>query len=77
MSIIAKAKRNMIYPEYTLYRVFYEGDMGICGAAVLMLFQCGDVVNKISTCGVALISSHTVCDVCIFQAAVFGELNLP
>ena len=28
-----------------------EGDMGICGVAVLMFFLCGDAVNKISTCG--------------------------
>jgi len=33
-------------------------------------------VNKISTCGVAVISNHTVCDVCVFHAAVFGEMKL-
>ena len=31
--------------------------MGICGVAVLMIFQCGDAVNKISICGVAVISN--------------------
>ena len=53
-----------------------EGDMGFCGVAVLMFFQCGDAVNKISTCGVAVISNPTVCDVCVFHAAVFGETKL-
>jgi len=41
-----------------------------------MLFQCGDVVNKISTCSVVLISNPMVCDVCVFHAAVFGEMKL-
>ena len=50
--------------------------MGICSVAVLMLFLCGDAVNKISTCGVAVISNPTVCDLCDFHAAVFGEMNL-
>ena len=50
--------------------------MGICGVAVLTIFYCGDAVNKISTCGVAVISNPTVCDVCVFHAAVFGEMKL-
>ena len=33
-------------------------------------------MNKISTCGVAVISNHTVCDVCVFHAAVIGEMKL-
>ena len=47
--------------------------MGICGVAVLMFFKCGD---KISTCSVAVISNLTVCNVCDFQSAVFGEMKL-
>ena len=38
-------------------------------------FQCGDAVKKISTCIVAVMSNPTVCDVCVFHAEVFGELN--
>ena len=49
--------------------------MGICGVAV-MFFYCGDAVNKISTCGVAVTSNPTVCDVCVFHTAVFGEMKL-
>ena len=33
-------------------------------------------MNKISIYGVAVISNPTVCDVCVFQAAVFGEMKL-
>ena len=33
-------------------------------------------MNKISTCGVGVISNPTVCDVCDFHAAVFGEMKL-
>ena len=50
--------------------------MGICGVAVLVFFYCGDAVNKISICGVAVISNPSVCDVCLFHAAVFGEMKL-
>ena len=53
-----------------------EGDMGICGVAVLMSFYCGDAVNKISICGVAVILNPSVCDVCVFHSAVFGEMKL-
>jgi len=40
------------------------------------LFQFGDAVNKIQPGGVAVISNPTVCDVCVFHAAVFGEITL-
>ena len=50
--------------------------MGICVVAVLMFFYCGDAVNKISICGVAVISNPSVCDVCVFHAAVFGKMKL-
>ena len=50
--------------------------MGICRVAVLIFFYCGDAVNKISICGVAVISNPSVCDVCVFHAAVFGEMKL-
>ena len=33
-------------------------------------------MNKISIYGVAVISNPMVCDVCVFQAAVFGEMKL-
>ena len=47
--------------------------MGICGVAVLMSFYCGD---KIAICGVAVILKPSMCDVCAFHAAVFGEITL-
>ena len=40
------------------------------------LFYCCDVVNKISICGVAVISSPSVYDVCVFHGAVFGAMKL-
>ena len=33
-------------------------------------------MNKISTCGVAVISNPTMCDVYVFYVAVFGEMKL-
>ena len=53
-----------------------EGDIRICGVAVLMSFYFGDAVNKISICGVAVILYPTVCNVCVFRSAVFGEMKL-
>ena len=43
---------------------------------MLMFFLCGDAVNKISIYGVAVISNLTVCDSCVFHAAVFGEMKI-
>ncbi len=40
---------------------------------MLLIFQCGVVVNKILYCGVAVISNPTVCVVCVFKPTVFGE----
>ena len=40
-----------------------EGDIGVCGVAVLLSFLCGIPVNKIPHCGVAVISNPTVCGV--------------
>ena len=57
-------------------RELKEGDMGICGVVVLMFFWCGAAVNTISICGVAVLSNPMVCDVCVFQSAVFGEMKL-
>ena len=53
-----------------------EGDIGVCGVAVLLSFLCGIPVNKIPHCGVAVISNPTVCDVCAFKPTVFGETKL-
>ena len=53
-----------------------EGDIGVCGVAVLLSVLCGIPVNKISHCGVAVISNPMVCDVCAFQPTVFGETTL-
>ena len=56
--------------------VLLEGDMGICGVAVLIFFYSGDAVSRISICGVAVISNPSVCDFCVFHVAVFGEMKL-
>ena len=45
--------------------------MGICGIGVHV-----DAVSKIPTCCVAVISNPTVCDVCVFNTAVFGQKKL-
>ena len=53
-----------------------EGDIGVCGVAVLLRFLCGIPMNKIPHCGVAVISNPTVCDVCAFKPTVFSETKL-
>ena len=40
---------------------------------VMLIFLCGVSVNKISPCGVAVISNPVVCDICVFKPTVFGE----
>ena len=51
---------------------FKEGDIGICGVDVFLLRY---AVNRISVCGDAVISNPSVCDVCVFHAAVLGEMR--
>ena len=46
--------------------------LSFCPFVVFFFFLSGDVVNKIPTCGVVLISNSSVCDVYVFQAAVSG-----
>ena len=53
--------------------LFHEGDMGICGVAVSLIFWCGVAVNKIPSRGVAVISNRTVCGVFHFKPAMFAE----
>ena len=58
------------------YQLFFqERDMGICGIAVMFVWR-RDAVNKNSICSVAVISNLTLCDVCVFHVAVFGEIKL-
>ena len=55
---------------------YRKGTLGICSVAVLRIFLCGVAVKKIPACGVAVISSLTVCDVCLLKSTVFGENKL-
>lgn len=43
---------------------------------MLMFFECVDAVNKLPSCGFAVIFNPTVCDVRVFHAAIFGEMKL-
>ncbi len=43
---------------------------------VANFFLCSVAVNKIPSCGVAVISNPAVCDVCVFKPTVFGETKL-
>ena len=54
---------------FTLLR----GTLGICGVEHFFLQCCSE---KISACGVAVIYSLAVCDVCIVKSTVFGEKKL-
>lgn len=60
----------------SIYMLDYEGDIGVCGVAVLLSFLCGISVNKIPHCGIAVISNPAVCVVCVFKPPVYGETKL-
>lgn len=40
------------------------------------MFLSGVLVNKISPCGVPVISNHLVGDICVPESTVYGELIL-
>ena len=42
----------------------------------MFFFFFGDAVSRISIFGVAVIANPSVCDVCVFHVAVFGEMKL-
>ncbi len=46
------------------------------GGLRCFFFLSGVAVNKIPSCGVAVISNPTVCDICVFKPTVFGETQL-
>ena len=58
-----------------MYRVM-EGDIRVCDVAVLLSFLCSIPVNKIPHCSAVVIPNPTVCNVCAFNPAVFGETKL-
>ena len=70
--------RGQIFSQYgpEQVRLIRRGTLGICSVAVLGIFLCGVAVKKIPACGVAVISSLTVCDVCILKSMVYGETKL-
>ena len=63
----------MKFLEFVCYD---EGDIGVCGVAVLLSFLRGIPVNNIPHCGVSVIPNPTVCDVCAFKPTVFGKTKL-
>ena len=40
---------------------------------MLMYFN---AVNKIATCGVVVISNLTMCNICVYHTAVFGDIKI-
>ena len=56
--------------------VHTEGDIGVCGGAVLLSYLLGIPVSKIPHCGVGVISNPTVRDVCVSKPTVFGKTKL-
>ena len=61
---------NLIFDYHLVVKALLnesEGDMGICGVAML---------NKMSIGGVAVILNSLVCDVCVCHSAVFSEMKL-
>ena len=74
---IQSGTKKMLITILKLFNYLHkEGDIGVCGVAVLISFLCGIPMNKIPHCVVAVISNPTVCDVCAFKPTVFGEMKL-
>lgn len=43
--------------------------------SLFFYFLSGDLVNKIPTCSVAVISNSSVCNVCVFHTTVFSVIQ--
>ena len=53
-----------------------EGEIGGLQCYGVAHFSYGVAVKQIPACGVAVISSLKVCDVCILKSTVYGETKL-
>ena len=51
----------------------YEGDIGVCGIAVLANFSCGISVILILNCGIAVFSKPAGCVFFTFWSTIFGS----
>ena len=54
-----------------------EGDIGVCGIAVLANFSCGISVILILNCGIAVFSKPVGCVFLTFWSTIFGTKTYP
>ena len=54
-----------------------EGDIGVCGIAVLANFSCGISVILILNCGIAVFSKPAGCVFLAFWSSIFGTKTYP
>ena len=66
----------MILTKHFL-KVLYEGDIGVCGIAVLANFSCGISVILILNCGIAVLSKPAGCVFFTFWSTIFGTKTYP
>ena len=57
--------------------VSIEGDIGVCGIAVLANFSCGISVILILNCGIAVFSKPAGCVFFTFRSTIFGLKTYP
>ena len=57
--------------------LFEEGDIGVCGIAVLANFSCGISVILILNCGIAVFSKPAGCVFFRFWSTIFGTKTYP
>ena len=67
-----QARRQCInkYMQAQIY--IFEGDIGVCGIAVLANFSCGISVILILNCGIAVFSKPAGCIFFTFWSTIFG-----
>ena len=58
-------------------RLPMEGDIGVCGIAVLANFSCGISVILILNCGIAVFSKPAGCVFFTFWSTIFGIKTYP
>ena len=65
------------HSSHTNAAVMYEGDIGVCGIAVLANFSCGISVILILNCGIAVFSKPAGCVFLTFWSMIVGIKTYP
>lgn len=71
--VISTESNFEIHPSQSAAKCHYDGDTGICGVAVSLIFWDGIAMSNIPILGVAVVYNRTLCGVSEFKPTIHGD----